>query len=223
MLKINNGNERGNFFNNYSKLTNELNNFVSTKKRSNEVEGANTVSLKKMNLLLKEKLIAKNNQQNNITVFSNEKNILDKNIFSDNIIKKEKWLSLKDEINIKKPYTTINSSNSVFDKIKNNLDIMKKEFTLEEAFQKNLGSLNDENIISPRNNILKNFNAKTTKNHENRANGISVKDPLLIINFNNSKNITSNFKYKLNKCYFNNQNDNQTNYNTDILDKTQEK
>jgi len=174
-----------------------------------------------MNLLLKEKLVTKKNEQNINKIFSNENNFLDKNIFSEDVIKKEKWQNLKKAIYTNTSKNTDNS-NSVFDRIKNNLDKMKKEFTLEEAFQKNLGNLNDLNIISPRNNILNNFTSKTSKINENKANGITVNDPILINTLNNSKNITSTLKYKFNQFYFN-QKDNENNIYYDTVDRNQEK
>lgn len=217
------GNEKAKFMTNYSKLTNELNDFISLNKKANgaKVENKNSSSTNRMNLLLKEKLITKKNEQNINKIFSNEKNVLDKNFFSEDVIKKEKWQNLKKAINTNSNKNTENT-NSVFDRIKNNLDKMKKEFTLEEAFQKNLGNLNDLNIISPRNNILNNFTSKTSKISENKPNGISANDPILINTLNNSKNITSNLKYKFNQFYFN-QKEIENNLYSDTIDRTQEK
>lgn len=155
------GNDKSKFMSNYSKLTNEFNDFLSLNKRANGATiKTDTYSVKnKMNLLLKEKIKNNNSKEKIRNIFSNEKNILDKNIFSEDIVKKEKWEKLKTTINPDKLSNSgENNSNTIFNRIKNNLNKMKKEFTLEEAFQKNLEGLNGLNIVSPRNNVFNGLN-----------------------------------------------------------------
>ena len=133
------GNEKAKFMTNYSKLTNELNDFLSLNPKANGATiKTDSYSIKnKMNLFLNEKIKNKNSKEKIKSIFCNEKNIFDKNIFSEDIVKKEKWEKLKKTINpAKSSNISENNSNSVFDRIKTNLNTMKKEFTLEEAFKK---------------------------------------------------------------------------------------
>jgi len=216
-------NDKAKFMTNYSKLTNQLNDFLSLNQKANGATiKTNSSTIKsKMNLFLNEKNIIKKNSNEKIKkFFSNEKNIIDKNIFAEDIVKKEKWEKLKSTINpAKKSGTAETNSHSVFDRIKNNLNKMKKEFTLEEAFQKNFESLNGVNIISPRNNVLNSLNSKSSGNNNVKGvdyerNGNSVKDSVLLNTLNNSKNINSNMKHKFNQYYFK-QIDMEVNYNSD--------
>lgn len=229
------GNDKAKFMTNYSKLTNELNDFLSL---NDKVNGAtiktDTYTTKnKMNLFINEKIKNKNSKEKVKNIFSNEKNILDKNIFSEDIVKKEKWEKLKTSINPSKLISNPeNNSNSVFDRIKNNLNKMKKEFTLEEAFQKNLENLNGLNIISPRNSVFNSLNSNkisslvsnnnnninfANKIIENDNNSNTVKDSILLNSLNNSKNINSNLKHKFNQYYYK-QMENQG-YNSDGYNK----
>jgi hypothetical protein len=133
------GNEKAKFMTNYSKLTNELNDFLSLNPKANgaTIKTDSYSTKNKMNLFLNEKIQNKNSKEKIKSIFCNEKNIFDKNIFSEDIVKKEKWEKLKKTINpAKSSNISENNSNSVFDRIKTNLNTMKKEFTLEEAFKK---------------------------------------------------------------------------------------
>jgi len=225
------GDEKAKFIINYSKLGNELNDFLSLNQKANgaTIKTATYNSKNQMNLMLNEKIKNKNSKEIIKSIFSNEKNILDKNIFSEDFVKKEKWEKLKNSINpLKSSKNGENNSNSVFDRIKNNLNKMKKELTLEEAFQKNTESLNDLNIISPRNNIMNN-NIAAGRNYnssnsdyidfkgvsESERNGNVVKDFALVNTLNNSKNINTSLKQKFNQFYLK-QSDVELNYHCDV-------
>jgi len=219
------GNDKAKFMTNYSKLANELNDFLSKDHKANggRIDNKTITPNKNFNISLKDNNVNfKETKDKFKSIISKEKNILDKNIFSEDIIKKEKWEHLKKTISLtKNNQTNGENSNSVFDKIKNNLNKMKKEFTLEEAFQKNFENLNNLNIISPRNNIINNLGSKSNRNNEKLSNGI-VKDAVLMNNLNNSNKINSNLKYKFNQ-YLYKEKDFEVYYNNDINDKTQER
>lgn len=161
------GNDKPKFMTNYSKLSNELNYFITNKGKPNGgiLKIDSTSSKNTMNLFVNEKFsnLGKKDKENSYVLVTNDKkNVYEKNIFGNDLIKKEKWQEIKNAINLSNhPHNKVTSgSNSTFDRIKNNLNNMRKQFTLEEALQKNLDNLNGMNIISPRNDLVNNTTNK---------------------------------------------------------------
>ena len=130
------------------------------------------------------------------SIFKERKNILDKNLFGGDLIKREKWESLKKVLCQIKNKNFSQDKSAGSDKIKNNLYKLKNILIKEENFQKNLKFLNDKNIILP-----KNFNGypsnsinKTIKyNDISKVNDISKN----LTHFTRYNNYIGNFSEKV--------------------------
>lgn len=184
-------NDNTKFLNKYSKLANEINDIFENRIKPNgaSLKTDSSCTKNKFNFLLGEKISNLNKKENAKLVFANsKKTILDKNIFCDDIIKKEKWQELKKAMN-PNHYNSLSiiGANPNFDRLKNNLKKMKKEFTLEETFHKNLENLNGVNIISPRNNVTNKaqFNINKHKNDDSNNKNLVTNS---IRDINNLKN-----------------------------------
>ena len=211
-------NDKAKFMTSYSKLANELDSFTALNKlgKSQNQSQSQSRIQKKENFLNKEKRInfmlmerLKNNKQEAKNILAG-KNSISKISFNNNIedlLKNENWKNLKNPITEIKPINYSNNNNdysskNLYEKIRTNLNEMRRQFNLEETFQKN-NNLLENKVISPRNNMI------YVNKNPNRKNYFSLNKNAK--NFGNIRNIVSNEKDFGNFFNFNNSNSNKIN------------
>lgn len=181
------GNDKAKFMTNYNRLANVLNNFASPEREKNIINQYEE----------KQKFVVSKKEAKN-------------NIFLEDKKKFEKWETMKNSLKKIKPakeynnpYNTNdtnnnNNDNFLFDRIRSNINKMKKQFDLEKE-----KDLFGNKIISPKNQILltnKNLRIDTIRNKiNNRNNSVNVN------NFNSNNNLLN---------FDNNNNNNLNNLNS---------
>lgn len=202
-------NNKAKFMSTYSKLANELDNFTALnrgdKSPSQIQKKQNFLSKEnRMNFLLSERL--KNNKQEakNILSGKEREKIIEKDIFSEDLSKLEKWKGLKNSLTKIKPINNNNNANdlnnlnnngNLYEKVRNNLNEMRRQFNLEETF-KNNNNLLEYKVISPKNNIIYNNNSNRKANFSamgNKGNNINnIEDIRKVMGLSTANNTERN-------------------------------
>jgi hypothetical protein len=171
------GNEKAKFMQSYNKLANELNNFKTPDIYNNRNNTNNSrehflfTSNSKVNYILNENLKINNNY--NVSYNNNQKEYI--STFKQNQKKFEKWENMKNSLKIIKPLIDNRNNNNVnneknllFEKIRTNINEMKRQFIQEK--DKNYF---DNKLISPRNKVIL-FNKKSNINNNNNDNNKNI-------------------------------------------------
>jgi len=176
-------NDKAKFMRSYSKLANELDNF-SLLNKLDKFQSQSQIKKKEkylnkenmVNFMISERL--KNSKQEAKNILSGKQTKIENNNnnFIESFIRIENVKSLKipkKEIKSKNKNNNSNNnsnnsnSKNFYEKLKTNLNEMRRQFNLEKTFQKNNNNiLLEKNIISPKNNSIdsNNNNSKGDKN-----------------------------------------------------------
>jgi hypothetical protein len=251
-------------FTSLSKINNNNSNLNQNqiKRKENFLSKENINNFMLRERLINEKQVAKNilsGKKSNFTYdiyneYDNNSNNKTRNIllegfgFSKNDKIKNINLNIKNPITEIKPINYSNNNNNnynnknLYEKVKINLNEMRRQYNLEETFQKN-NNLLENNLISPRNNMIytnkknpyqnnldrkKKFSARKDKKYIKDIRNIfdndkdyeklfKYEDPFLLRNFNSSNKSNSCLKNKFNNYYesINSLSVNNFNFNND--------